>query len=412
MGDHAAMVLVASPELHVGADTELRYAVDSELYYLTGYVEPECVLVLTREGLTLFVRPRDAERELWTGVRGGVEAAQSLFGASAAFPIDALAVELPKLLSGVDRVFARARSGRADVDALILSAVAGGRSRRARSGRGPLELIDPGVVLDEMRLFKAVFEIEAMRNAAAISVAGFRGAAAAIADGRGEWEIEALLQYGFRSRRASGEAFPSIVASGANATVLHYTTNDEVMSAGSLVLIDAGARASLYCGDITRTYAVGKVDHALQSLHDIVRSAHDAAIAVCRPGSTLYDVDQAARRELIRGMIDLGLVSGVVDDVLAGDEYKQFYPHRTCHWLGLDVHDVGAYVDASGAPRVLEPGMVFTVEPGLYVPLQSSARAPLRGAGVRLEDDVLITAGGCEVLTSSLPLDISPEAAA
>ncbi len=216
------------------------------------------------------------------------------------------------------------------------------------------------------------------------------------------------MQHGFRSRRASGEAFGTIAGSGANATVLHYRANDGVLVDGDFVLIDAGARFGMYCADVTRTYAVGAVSAERMAVHDIVRAAHDAAVAVCRAGNTIEDVDAAARRVLVEGMIDLGLVDGPLEDALSGNAHKRYYPHRTCHWLGLDVHDVGAYVEA-GVAVALEPGMVFTVEPGLYIPKDDDrAPASIRGVGVRLENDVLITVDGTELLTGSLPLDADP----
>ena len=412
-GARAVLVLAASPEVHVGPDAELRYVVDSELYYLTGYTEPEAVLVLSSavDGYTLFVRPRDRERELWTGVRGGLEAATVEFGADRSYPIDALGVELPRLLADAELVAFRQGGGRSDVDAIISSTIARARRGRPRTGRGVTTLTDPGVILDDMRARKDDDEIARIRHAADISVMAFREAAALVAAGTGEWRIEAALQSGFRSRRAAGEAFASIVGGASNATVLHYTTNNDVLENGSFVLIDAGARANMYCADITRTYAVGTVSGERQALHDIVRSAHDAAVRVCAADSTIEDVDMAARSELVRGMIDLGLIDGPVDVALKKDDYKRYYPHRTCHWLGLDVHDVGSYVTPDGAPMALAAGMVFTVEPGIYIPrADERARPSLRGTGVRLEDDVLITANGADVITSALPLDADPAA--
>jgi Xaa-Pro aminopeptidase len=416
LGADGCMILPATPEIHVGADAELRYVVDSELYYLTGYTEPEAVLVLTgeAEGFTLFVRPRDPERELWTGVRGGVEAAQSVYGAQRVFPIDALETEIPRMIARCDRVYARTNAGRGAFDALIARSIGGARRSRARTGHGATAILDPGVILDEMRLFKDADEIRLIRHAAEISIASFMEARAVISDGAriasmGEWQVEAALVAGFRSRRASGEAFPSIVGSGANATVLHYTTNNDTLPEGGFVLVDAGARAHMYCADITRTWAVGRTSPELQAMHDIVRAAHAAGIRECRAGATIDAVDRAARSELIRGLIDLHIIEGPVDVALQSDDYKRYYPHRTCHWLGLDVHDVGSYVNADGTPRTLEDGMVFTVEPGLYFPA-ADERVPvaLRGAGVRLEDDVLISDGRADVLTAALPLDASP----
>lgn len=411
LGERAAMILPASAELHVGPDTELRYVVDSDLFYLTGYTEPDAVFVITTEaeGFTLFVRPRDPERELWTGVRGGVEAAQDRFEATAAHPIDSLAAELPRLLAGVDRVYARSNTGRPSYDTVLGDAISRSGSSRARTGRGATSIIDPGVILNEMRLIKDDAEIAIIRAAAAISIATFEDARALIRAGVGEWEIEAALQSGFRRRRGSGEAFSSIVGAGANATVLHYIANDSVLEDGDFVLIDAGARAGMYCADITRTYAVsgaGSVSNMKQAAYDIVRSAHAAGIAASRPGATLEEVDRASRRELVRGMIDLKLVDGPIETALSREEYKRYFPHRTCHWLGIDVHDVGSYVSPEGHARPLEPGMVFTVEPGLYIPANDeNAPAELRGTGIRLEDNVLITDRGTDILTAALAIE-------
>ncbi|MEO5510665.1 MAG: aminopeptidase P N-terminal domain-containing protein [Longimicrobiales bacterium] len=409
--DNAALVLAAAPEVRIGADTELRYVVDSELYYLTGYTEPDAVLVVTATAITLFVRPRDEKSELWSGVRGGVEAAQRRYHADAAFPVVELTQQLPLLLGDVDTIHARLRGGRADVDAALEDVLAAGRRNRPRTGRAPFRIADPGVLLDELRLRKDESEIARIRRAAEISIATFREAASLIRTGIGEWQIEAALQSGFRSRRASGEAFPSIVGSGVNGTVLHYVTNNDELREGDFVLIDAGARYEMYCADITRTYAVGRVSPERMALHDIVRSAHAAAVAMSRAGSTIDAIDAAAKRVLVQGMIDLDLVDGPLDNALAGDAYKRYYPHRTSHWLGLDVHDVGVYV-ADCSARPLEVGMVFTIEPGLYIPADDErARPALRGTGIRLEDDVLITAHGADVLTAALPLDADPTVA-
>ena len=410
LGEDGILILAATPELHAGADTELRYVVDSDLYYLTGYTEPGAVMVLTGRDarFTLFVRPRDEEHELWTGRRGGVEAATASFGADDAHPLSELAEGLPRLLTGCDRIFARTGMGRPEVDAGVRTALERARRTRPRTGHGPHSIIDHGVLLNPLRLIKDDDEIAILRQAAALSIDAFRDAAALIADGRGEWEIEAALAAGFRGRQGSGEAFPTIVGGGANATVLHYTTNDAVLHAGNFALLDAGARYRMYCADITRTYAVGAVSAERQAAHDIVRAAHDAAVVTAATGRTIDDVDAAARRVLVQGMLDLGLVDGPLDHALADPAHKRYYPHRTSHWLGLDVHDVGDYVDC-GNPRRLEPGMVFTVEPGLYFPARDD-RVPqgLRGVGIRLEDDVLITSQGTEVITAALPLDADP----
>jgi Xaa-Pro aminopeptidase len=418
LGDRGALVLAAAPVLRVGADRELRYIVDSDLYYLTGYAEPDAVLVLTGDtaGFTLFVRPRDPERERWEGPRGGEDAARTVYGAASAHPISTLAQELPRLLAGADRVYVRSHEGRPAVDAAVRSALDAGRRSRSRKGSGLSAVADPGLLLDDLRLIKDADEILLLRHAADVSVRAFREAAAQIRDGAGEWEIEAALQAGFRGRRAMGEAFPTIVGAGANGTVLHYTANDSRLAAGDYVLVDAGARWGMYCADLTRTWAVGgsaAMSTERLAAHEIVRAAHDAGIAACAVGSTLEAVEIAARRALVQGMIDLKLIAGPLDDALTRDEYQRYYPHRTAHWLGLDVHDAGTYADPDGDPRRLEAGMVFTIEPGLYIPANDAkAPAPLRGVGIRLEDDILMTASGPDVLTAALPLDADPSAAA
>lgn len=395
-----ALVLAASPEIVIGRDTELRYYVDAELYYLTGYTEPEAVLVLVptnqQARFTMFVRPRDEGRELWTGGRGGEAAAVERFGAQAAYPIGELAQRLPQLLGDVDVIYTRLRTGRPDVDAVLEGVLARARVTRPRTGRGPHTITDAGVLLDAMRLIKDATELAALREAARITCAAFRDALARVRPGAGEWEIEAAVEYGFRARNAQGPAFPTIAAAGRNATVLHYVRNDAAMQDGDLLLLDAGARYRMYCGDITRTVPVsGKFTTLQRDLYDVVLAAHDAAIAQTRPGASADAPHQAVQATLARGLIDLQLLSGSVEEAIESETgLRRFYPHRTSHWLGLDVHDVGAYATASG-PVSLEPGMVLTIEPGLYLKEQ--------GIGIRIEDDVLVTADGCDVLTSDMP---------
>lgn len=410
LGAGGALVLAAAPELRVGHDTELRYVVDADFWYLTGYREPEAVMVLrvsdSEPVFTMFVRPRDRKKETWSGPRGGVEAAVERFGADAAFPIHELTERLPKLLAGVDRLYARLESSPPGFDRLIRDALATARRNRPRTGHGPLMLIEPGAILDDMRLFKDAEEVESLRAAATLTVEAFRAAASCIRPGAGEWQVEAKIEYEFRVRGASGPAFPTIVASGPNATVLHYVENDRVMNAGDLLLLDAGARWRMYCADITRTFPVGGTFEGRRAaLYEVVHAAHMAGIEAVRPGNTIDAVHEAVRRTLAEGLIELKLVEGDVDAVLADNAALAcYYPHRTSHWLGIDVHDPGDYVTASG-PRMLEPGMVLTVEPGLYLPADDDTLpAAWRGMGIRLEDDVLVTAEGRDVLTAALPV--------
>jgi Xaa-Pro aminopeptidase len=403
-----ALILVAAPEVVVGRDTEQRYVVDAELFYLTGYREPEAVAVFVpgaAHPFTMFVRARDATREIWTGPRGGLEAARETFGADEAYPISEIEQKLPQLVAGADTLYARLDSGRADIDRLIQKIVVDARRWRPRKGRGPQALVDPGALLDELRLFKDAEEVVALRCAAQISAAAFRDVLPQIRAGVGEWQIEAALEAGFRTRGATGFSFPTIVASGPNATVLHHVSNDRVLQDGELVPIDAGARYGMYCGDITRTFPVnGSFTPLQRSLYEAVLRAHDAAIAAARPGNTIDHVQEAALREMLAWLKELQLLEKSVDEALADDaSYKRYCPHKTSHWLGLEVHDVGDYV-VNGEPRQLLPGMVITIEPGLSLPTDTATLpAELRGAGVRIEDDVLITEDGAEVLTTELP---------
>ena len=384
----AVMIIAAAPELIVGRDTHLRYVVDAELYYLTGYTEPDAVLVLDPSAeapFTMFVRERDAERELWMGKRAGVEGAEQMFGAHRAYPIGDLAKLLPKQLVKANTVYARS-AARPELDAITQHLFEHGRPARARTGRGTHIIRDPGDILDEMRLIKDDAEIAFIREACRISGEAFGAVLARVRPGIGEWEIEAAIEFEFRSRGASGPAFPTIAATGTNATVLHYTDNSAPLQDGDLLLIDAGARYRMYCGDITRTVAVnGEFNKRQRALYDVVLAAHDAAISAIAPGRPVDVIHEAATNVLQDGIKRLGLTG----------ELKQYFPHKTSHWLGLDVHDVGPYV-RENEKLLLQPGMVLTIEPGLYVPAES--------IGIRIEDDVLVTQEGREVLTGAAPL--------
>ncbi len=318
LGDRAALVLAATPELGAGRDTELPYVVDPELYYLTGWPEPEGVAVFLPEGAehryVLFVRPQDPKQELWTGRRIGPDAARDLYGADVAHPIGELEERLPALLADADVLHVRTPSARPDVERAIRSLLATSRAQRARRGRGLLSLVDPRALLDEMRLRKEPFELDRLRRAAAITAAGFRAAAGAIRPGAGEWQVQAALEAEFRNRGAQGPAFQTIVASGAGATVLHYVANDRVLEDGDLVLVDAGARWRGYAGDITRTFPVsGRFTETQRHVYEIVLAARDAAIAAVRPGAVEADVHAAAVRELVRGLVALGVIPAADD---------------------------------------------------------------------------------------------------
>ncbi len=411
LGENAAMLLPAAPELRAGRDRELPYLVDPELHYLTGYPDPGAAALLApgaEDGpFLLFTRPRDPEAELWTGERGGPEADGARYGADSAFPDSELNEHLRTILSRVETLYYRLGAGREDVDGLVLSALASARGRRQRKGRGVRAIVDPGAILDDHRIIKSPREIELLREAAAITAASFREAAGVIRPGGGEWEVEAALEAGFRRRGASGPAFESIVASGVRSTVLHYVANSGRLGEGDLLLIDAGARLGTYNADVSRTFPVsGRFTSPQRALYEIVETARERAIAAIQPGNTEAGVHRTAVRALLEGLTGLGLLDGEPDALLEEeDAWKSFYPHRTCHWLGLEVHDVGDYA-VDDEPRSLEVGMALTVEPGLYIPADREDVPPeFRGIGIRIEDDVVVTESGAECLTSGLPTD-------
>lgn len=408
MGD-AVAVIPAAPELHKSRDTDVGYRQASALFYLTGFPEPGAIAVLTphdaEHRFTLFVRPRDAERELWNGRRAGIEGALEHFGADAAYPIDELDDHLEELLEPAPRVL-YALGTSAGLDRRIIDLVLRFRHGRQRKGPGPLCVEDPERLLGEMRLIKDEWELQRIRAAAEIAVAGHRAAIAATAPGVGEWEIEAALEMEFRRARASGPAFPSIVAAGRNATVLHYTANDQLVQEGDLVLVDAGAELDMYASDITRTFpASGRFSAAQRQIYDLVLAAEDAAIQAIAPGVPASAPHDAALEILIPGMVRLGLIEGSLEEQLESEDYKKFFMHKTSHWLGLDVHDTGLYAKAD-KPVTLREGMVLTVEPGIYIPADAEdVPHELLGIGVRIEDDVIVTATGHELLTRGVPVD-------
>jgi Xaa-Pro aminopeptidase len=390
-------------------DTEYRFRQDSNFWYLTGFDHPDSVAVLRTDGgppFTLFVQPREKEAETWTGYRPGVEGAVEDFGADQAYPIGELASELPKLVQGAKRV--QHQLGRdPKIDQLVVSTLDEMR-RRSRQGFTPAsEIADPRALLHEMRLFKDEDELELLRRAAEISREAHAEAARIAHGGTFEYELEAVLDYTFRRRGGAGAAYGSIVAGGPNAAVLHYVRNDCKLNDGDLLLIDAGCEFQGYASDVTRTYPVGgRFGASHRAVYEVVLAAQEASLALCEPGRTLDEIHEASVRTLVEGMVSLELLSGTIDDLIADEAYKPYYMHRTSHWLGLDVHDAGAY-SADNEARKLSPGIVFTVEPGLYIAADAeSAPEHLRGIGVRIEDDVLVTASGHENLTAAIPKKI------
>ncbi|MDP2958318.1 MAG: aminopeptidase P N-terminal domain-containing protein [Longimicrobiales bacterium] len=400
------MVLPAAPILYRSRDTEVPYRPDSELYYVTGATEPGTLAVLvggSEPRLVLFVRERDAEAELWSGPRLGPEGALERLGASETYALSELDFRLPGLLRAGDRIHVRLGRHPA-LDRAVIEALAEARARGPRKGTGPRGVVDPGEILDELRLVKDAHEIARLRAAAALSAEGHRAGLAALRPGAGEWEIQALVEAAFRRGGGSGPGYGTIVGSGANACVLHYVENGRVVQDGDAVLVDAGAELGLYHGDITRTYpANGRFTTVQRALYEVVEAARAAAVARVAPGVRVEEVHAAATRSLVEGLVALGVLAGAVDDLVAQEAWRALFPHQTSHWLGLDVHDPGDYT-RGGVSRSLAAGMVLSVEPGLYVPAgQEGAAAPWAGMGVRIEDDVLVTPVGCEVLTSALP---------
>jgi Xaa-Pro aminopeptidase len=404
-----ALVLPASAVQYASRDTERRYIPDRELYYLTGLTEPETVAVLlggTEPRLVVFARPRDEEAELWAGLRLGPEAAAERSGADECHPIDELPARLPDLLRASDRIHFRLGRGDA-LEVLVGEALASARARGARKGTGPRGLIDPGEIIDDLRLVKDAREVEAIRDACRVTALGHRIGAMCVAPGAGEWVVEAAVEGAFREAGATRPGFDTIVGSGANGCVLHYVDNGCTIPDGSLVLIDAGAEVGMYQGDVTRTWpASGRFTPEQRDIYDLVDRARKAAIAAAAPGTTIAAVHDAAARVLVDGLIDLRVLIGEASTLLEAGDHRPFFPHQTSHWLGLDVHDPGDYA-REGEARVLEPGMVFTVEPGLYFrpELNPDSAARFAGIGVRIEDDVVITETGCEVLTAVVPTD-------
>jgi len=401
-----AAVLPTAPEATRNGDVLYPFRPDSDFYYLTHFPEPEAIVVLIPDRpngeFILFCRERDAEKEAWHGARSGLEGAIERYGADDAFPIEDVSDILPGLLEEQDRIYCN--MGRyPEFDNRMLQWVDEFRNK-ARSGvTASGEFIDVGHILHELRLIKRKEEIDTMRQAARISAAAHCRAMRVCRPNIYEFEIESELEYEFRRGGARASAYPSIVAGGANACILHYTENHDSLRDGDLLLIDAGAEIDCYASDITRTFPInGRYTGEQRALYEIVLSAQEAAIAQVRPGNTWNQPHEAAVGVLTQGLVELGLLSGTIDHLIEDHSYRRFYMHRTGHWLGMDVHDVGDYKIA-GEWRVLEPGMTLTVEPGLYIPATENVDIRWQNIGIRIEDDILVTRTGCEILTEDVP---------
>lgn len=406
MGSGVA-VFPAAPARVRSNDTEYRYRPESDLFYLTGFAEPEAVAVLAPEHpehkFVLFVRPRDPEREVWDGKRAGVDGAVAEYGADAAFPISELDAKLPEYLDGRDRLFYRLGRDE-EFDLRVIRMLNSYRTTRRAKGPGPSSILDPGEIVHEMRLIKSEADLALMRRAIEISADAHRAAMAAARPGMYEYELEALIEYTFRRSGASGPSYTSIVGSGPNATTLHYVDNSRRIGENELVLVDAGAEYGLYAADITRTWpASGRFTAEQRAIYELVLEAQVGAIAMASPGVTMQAIHDFCVRTIAQGLVRLGLLAGPVESAIEDGAYKKFYMHKTGHYLGMDVHDVGKYRDGEEW-RSLAPGMVMTVEPGVYISEDcAEVEERWRGIGVRIEDDVLITDAGCEVLSARAP---------
>ncbi|WP_417535553.1 Xaa-Pro aminopeptidase [Methylophaga sp.] len=409
MGPDTIAVLPNAPVANRNRDVDYPYRSDSSFHYLTGFDEPESVLVLIpgREHgeYILFCRERDLDKEIWDGYRAGQEGAIAEFGADDSYPISDLDDILPGLLEGKEKVY-YTMGNQPSFDQHMVSWLNHLR-QAARSGKhSPTEIIELEHCLNELRLFKSSQEIKAMKQAASVSAQAHIRAMQFTKPGKWEYEVEAEIIHEFMKNGCRSPAYPSIVGGGENGCILHYIENSAKLKSNELLLIDAGAEFECYAGDITRTFPVnGKFTTAQAAVYQIVLNAQKAAIAAVKPGNHWNQPHEAAVEVLTQGLVELGILNGNVDQLIEEGAYREFYMHRTGHWLGMDVHDVGDY-KVGGEWRLLEPGMVLTVEPGLYIRDQEHVDKKWHFIGIRIEDDVLVTKDGYEVLTEAAPKEI------
>jgi Xaa-Pro aminopeptidase len=409
IGPDAALVLASPPEHLRNGDTHFKFRQDSDILYLTGFEEPGTVIVLRpgheKTRFVMFVRPRDPAEETWTGRRAGVEGAVRDFGADAAFTVAELDEKLAEIVGGAQEIhypFGREPA----LDGAVARLLGRLRVAERRGARAPVRLVDARVTLHEMRLIKSPAEVTIQRRAAEITAEAHIAAMLAAKSAASEHEIEALVDYTFRRNGGTGPGYPTIVGGGANATILHYVENSAPLARGQLLLVDAGCEIDGYTADVTRTSPIGaRFSPAQRRLYEAVLETQIAAIEAVKPGATLDGIHKQVVEQLTRHMVALGLLSGDVPALIEAGAHKAFYMHRTSHWLGMDVHDVGFYSEG-GASRPLVPGMVLTIEPGLYVASDAQAPPEYRGLGVRIEDDILVTADGYENLTATTPKSV------
>jgi len=418
MREHSGGGLAIVPtaaEVARNRDSLYPYRHDSYFYYLSGFPEPEAVVALVADGdgdrHLLFCREKNEEREIWDGFRYGPDAAREIFGFDEAYPIAELERRLPDLAADRPALYTPLGLS-ADWDRRVAGTLNEVRARVRTGVAAPDEVVDVRGTLDRMRLVKDAHELALMRRAGVISSDAHRRAMAAARPGMHEYEVEAELLHEFLKHGAQSVAYPSIVASGPNACVLHYRDNDRQMADGDLLLIDAGCEYRGYASDITRTFPVnGRFTAPQKAVYELVLAAQTACLDAVRPGAPFHDYHKVAERVLAEGLIGLGLIAGPLDAALESGSYKRFYMHRAGHWLGMDVHDAGLYQE-KGVSVALAPGMVLTVEPGLYIRPGDGVPDEFAGIGVRIEDDVVVTADGIENLTARAPKTVAEVEAA
>jgi Xaa-Pro aminopeptidase len=410
MGNESIAIIPTSPVCIRNRDIEYSFRPDSDFYYLTGYAEPEAVIVLIPDRhhgeFVLFCREKDPVMEIWNGHRAGINGARAIYGADDAFPIEDMDEILPGLLEDRERIFYTMGNDSA-FDQRLLKWVNQVRARARAGVNAPDEFISLTHILHDMRLYKSRYEIASMRKAAKITTAAHKRVMQTCRPGLMEYQLEAELLYEFIHRGARSPAYPSIVGSGANSCILHYTENSAELMDGDVILIDAGAEYDGYASDITRTIPVnGKFTPTQRAVYEVVLDAQHAAIEQVRPGNHWNDPHETVVRVMTAGMVKLGILKGNVRQLIKDREYTKYFMHRTGHWIGMDVHDVGDY-KLDGEWRMLEPGMVMTIEPGLYFAAGAKG-LPKKfwNIGVRIEDDVLVTKNGCEVLSRDAPKSV------
>jgi len=403
-------VIPSAKTVYRNGDSSYPFRQNSDFYYLTGFGEPDAVLVLApereSERCVLFLRKRDRSQEIWNGERLGVERAGDTLAVDAAYPIDELAQRLPEYLADAATLH-YAFGLDPEADRVMRDALETACAKTRRHGRAPQVFAEPSLVLAELRLIKSDAEIAILRRAAAITRNGHVAAMRHTQPGAFEYEIQAVVESEYRRGGAESTAYESIVAGGDNATVLHYVANRDRLAPGSLLLIDSGCELDCYATDVTRTWPVdGRFTPEQRAVYDVVLAAQEAGIDRVRPGVARNEFHDAAVRTITEGLIDIGLLKGSLDENVEQERYRDYYMHGTGHWLGLDVHDAGAYRDADDKPVVLRPGMVTTVEPGIYVHRDLDCSERFKGIGVRIEDDILVTADGNENLTQAIPKSV------